>query len=378
MRPLEGVDYQYFLDENSFAKSMIKLDGPGYVWFDWLMNINDENKQEQLIAKYARVNAYFGNYERGIAVYNDSLEIFEKYAEVDAWLDEFHTCHHPFKATINGQEHYYLTGEFGFTRVKPVLSDIVNPAAYESFSCLQIGTAFDASDPKLDRDEKGGLIYGWKKNTDAIDHKRQLQLITGGHMRIDEAWVQLMDIDTGNPILLSRGSVFWNEYRQKWILIMGINDTWYAEADSPIGPWGYAKKIAAHDNAFYNPLQHPFFDQDSGKTIFFEGTYTQFFDKKGPEVPLYNYNQLMYSLALDHPDLHLPVAVYRTQADDSSYAYELNNAHISQENILEIPFFALERPQYSKSSIPIFQSIDNGKIRLSRQKNGTPLLKMIP
>jgi hypothetical protein len=36
------------------------------------------------------------------------------------------------------------------------------------------------------------------------------------------------------------------------------------------GPWRYAVKVATHDRmSFYNPKQHPMFDQDGGRVIFF-------------------------------------------------------------------------------------------------------------
>jgi hypothetical protein len=78
---------------------------------------------------------------------------------------------------------------------------------------------------------------------------------------------------------------------------------WYSEADSPQGPWGKAVRIATHDKqSFYNPIQHPYFDADGGRTIYFEGTYTNTFTD-APATQRYNYNQVMYRLDLDHPAL---------------------------------------------------------------------------
>jgi hypothetical protein len=84
------------------------------------------------------------------------------------------------------------------------------------------------------------------------------------------------------------GSIYWNNFRKRWIAIVeqdgGFVDNgeiWYAEADSPTGPWIYARKVATHPHYnFYNPAHHPFFDQQNGRRIYFEGTYTDAFSER--------------------------------------------------------------------------------------------------
>ncbi len=66
-----------------------------------------------------------------------------------------------------------------------------------------------------------------------------------------------------------------------------------------------------HDKySFYNPKQHPMFDKDGGRIIFFEGTYTTTFSGNPDPTPRYDYNQIMYQLDLSDPRLALPVAIY--------------------------------------------------------------------
>ena len=78
-----------------------------------------------------------------------------------------------------------------------------------------------------------------------------------------------------------------------------------------LGPWVYARKIVTHDKySFYNPKQHPMFDKDGGRIIFFEGTYTTTFSGNPDPTPRYDYNQVMYQLDLSDPRLALPVAIY--------------------------------------------------------------------
>ena len=74
-----------------------------------------------------------------------------------------------------------------------------------------------------------------------------------------------------------------------------------------------------HDKySFYNPKQHPMFDKDGGRIIFFEGTYTTTFSGNQDPTPRYDYNQVMYQLDLSDPRLALPVAIYLTPASARS------------------------------------------------------------
>jgi hypothetical protein len=85
-----------------------------------------------------------------------------------------------------------------------------------------------------------------------------------------------------------------------------LGEIWYAEADLPEGPWLYARKILTHDRyTFYNPAYHNFFDEDKGRIIYFEGTYTDSFSGAAFPTPRYNYNQIMYRLDLSDPRLQL-------------------------------------------------------------------------
>lgn len=367
--PAVGVELDYFVDEQGWSRPMYENSEPGYVWFDWLMTIADSMGRERLVAKYARVNAYFGNYERGIAVFNDSTEQFDRYQEVPAWLPDLHSCHHPFRATTTaGETHYYLTAAFDFSRVLPRLADLADPAAYEYFSCLSPETG------RPDRDAAGNLRYGWKRNVPATSHERQQALIQQGEILPEEAWIHLLDVETGDSVEINRGSVFWNAYRQRWILIMGSKDIWFAEADTPVGPWGYARRVAQHDILCYNPLQHPLLDQEGGKDIFFEGTYTQFFGQ-GKNVPRYNYNQLMYRLKLDDPRLQMPVPVYGMRAGEGARYVSGAAAvrELSPDSIREIAFWALDKAPANEAAVPIYASMEAGKTRLRAAGEGAPL-----
>jgi hypothetical protein len=99
-----------------------------------------------------------------------------------------------------------------------------------------------------------------------------------------------------------------------------------------VGPWTYALKIVTHDKySFYNPKLHPYFNQDGGKRIYFEGTYTHTFSGNHDQTPRYDYNQIMYRLDVSIPRNALPVPV---NADGT---YHTGTGPIA--------FYAADRPQ---------------------------------
>ena len=82
-----------------------------------------------------------------------------------------------------------------------------------------------------------------------------------------------------------------------------LGEVWFAEAPTPEGPWENAIKVVTHHNGsenytFYNPKQQPFFAEENGRIIYFEGTYAETFSGNPTPTPLYDYNQMMYRLDL--------------------------------------------------------------------------------
>ncbi len=82
---------------------------------------------------------------------------------------------------------------------------------------------------------------------------------------------------------------------------------WLRGAVAPgMGPWEKARRIVTHDHySFYNVKQHPYFDREGGRTLYFEGTYTATFSGNPDRTPRYDYNQVMYRLDLADPRLGL-------------------------------------------------------------------------
>ncbi len=310
--PSVGVNLRYFVNEEGFSKKMCPLgDKPGPVWFDGLVTAKDESDRERLLCHFIRVKTLGEIYEAGFALYNDDKDIFEPIRSIptDAPL---HARANPIKVTEGGAEYYYFPSPYAMVRCKADYRSLIDHAAYEAYTCLKEGTTYAKENSQLDRDASGKLIYAWKRNTGLVEASQQLELINAGLMSEDEALIQTRDVETGEKVIGHSGSVYWNEYRQCYIMILQqlfgssvLGEVWYLESPTLVGPWKEARKIITHDNySFYNVAHHPFFDQDGGRLIYLEGTYTRSFTNNPIATPRYDYNQVMYRLDLSDPRLH--------------------------------------------------------------------------
>jgi len=319
--PEVGVDLEYFLDERGLAKETARMPGEGPTWLSGLVVLGGEAGRERMFAGYAKVRGLLEVYERGLVEFDPARQRFEKVVEFDMDAPAFPDGH-PFKHTVDGVEYIYFADPFPLVRVRAGVEHLKQVASYESFTCLKENSRREPLE--FDRTADGKLRYAWKKNTPPVGPVQQAELIKAGRLKREEAWLKLQDVETGKPVVAHRGSVYFNAYRRRWVLIateLGgtshLGEVWYAEADAPEGPWVHARKIVTHRRySFYNPKQHPMFDQQGGRVIFFEGTYVTTFSGNDDKTPRYDYNQIMYRLDLADPRLALPeatIAVGRVQ-----------------------------------------------------------------
>jgi len=312
--PNVGVDLTYFVDGEGFSRKMAPLPGPGMVWVDALMTLKDKSGRERLIGHYSRMKSLSERLEHGMVVYNDKTQTFERLVKFpkDVRLEP---AYQPLRVTVGGEAYIYFTpSAYPLVRVKADWKHVLDLKRYEAFTCLAPGSGYDKHSAKLHRDGDGRLIWSWKADTAALDAFRQEALIKAGKIKPEEAWIKLRDVRTGKAVHAHRGSVRWNAFRKRWIMILCqaggtsyLGEIWYAEADAPEGPWLRARKIVTHDHySFYNPVHHAFFDQRGGRIIYFEGTYTNTFSATKVPTPRYDYNQIMYRLDLSDPRLGPP------------------------------------------------------------------------
>jgi hypothetical protein len=374
--PAVGVNLEYFVNKDGFSRPMSPLKEPGMVWLDGFLVVKDDEGRERMIAKFARLKDLGTTLERGLTVFNDTTKSFEPVVRSAPNLLPYPDFGHAFRANAEGRQYYYFALPFPLTvrmRVEAKWDSAIDPNRYEVLTTLgpedrgqktedsaaragpSSAVRHPSSDPRWVRFEAlaGKDLATRARVADALKREKK-----GAHF---------YDVASGKEITPHGGSVYFNSYRRKWIAIFlqaggessYIGEVWYAEADTPVGPWAYARKVATHNKySFYNPKQHPYFDQDGGRTIYFEGTYTHTFSGS-PEnaTPRYDYNQIMYRLNLDDPRLILPAPVYQVRDGQGGKDYLLGEA-VTQadkwDSIDSVAFYAVGPDRADARLIPVY------------------------
>ena len=316
LNPDVGINLRYFTDQKTgFCRAMCPLpDEPGgVVWLDGLTVIASKAGRELMVTRYGRYAGMTKLLDQGLALWDDQARIFRKYADFSSSETWRFPSGHPAVYRDGGVEYRLFCPQFGFptARARADLAALADSDSYEGFTCLASGTAYRGVNSKMDRGPDGKIMWGWKRDTEPLDADQERKLLKAGLIKPHETHFQLTEAHTGQPLNIHGGSFFWNDYLKKWIMIAGqiggtslLGEIWFAQADAPTGPWTRAIKIATHpDYSFYNPTQHPFFDQQGGKIIYFEGTYSATFSGNAHPTPRYDYNQIMYGLDLSDPRL---------------------------------------------------------------------------
>jgi hypothetical protein len=353
--PEVGIDLAYIVDQNGFAKQTCNMPGDGPTWIGGLIAFKDPTGRERLFTAYAKIKPPLDTYERGLAEWDDQQNAFKKVATFPL-TKAARPDGHPFRYIDNDVAYIAFPTAYPLVRVRDTIEDYLDIDRYEAFTCLEPGSTLDSL--QVERDGEGKPVYAWKHQTPPVGPPEQDKLLKAGKLKPEETLLNLRDIETGRPVTAHGGSVNWNPYRSRWILIaveIGgehslLGDVRYAEADTPLGPWVYARRILSHDKySFYNPKHHPFLDKDGGRTIFFEGTYTHTFSGNPIPTPRYDYNQVMYKLDLSDPRLNLPVPVRRT----AKGAFTARPAGGTPA------FFALDRER--PGSVPVYARADEAQ-----------------
>lgn len=289
--PSMGVHLRYFEDENgTFTRKMAPLEGPGVVWLDGLLTVKDKDGEERLLAHYSRMKDLGTRLEHGIMEFDDDQGLFVPRVVLGEEFGWQCPRGHVVKTAVDGREWFYFANPFCNTRVPATYDDVMNPSSYEAL----VWSEADGS-------------YSWAATGEPMEQEVETHLVQKGDLPVEKTRYQVKDATTGKDVRIHAGSIHWNEWRKRWILLAVQNgakesllgEVWYAEAVSVDGPWSKAVKVASHPKySFYNPCHHPFFDQEEGRIIYFEGTYAETFSGAPVATARYDYNQVLYRLDL--------------------------------------------------------------------------------
>ncbi|MHC4605012.1 MAG: hypothetical protein ACYS6W_16980 [Planctomycetota bacterium] len=373
LNPAIGINLKYYIDENGFSKKMSPLKEPGMVWLDGLLTVNDKQGGERMVAKYARMKSLGEAYERGLVVFNDVTNSFEPVIRSGVVFLPFNNSGHATGVNVDDQEYYYFATQFPLAvrmRVRAEWDYVLDPNRYEVLTSLEPKKSNGKETQLLDLG-KADKPYRWVRAGELIDNEIFTRPSLIETLKKEKQDVHLYDIESGNKISPHGGSVYFNAYRKRWVMITVqqfgrpsyLGEVWYAEADTPVGPWAYARKIVTHNKySFYNPMHHSYFDQDGGRVLFFEGTYSHTFSGSAEDAtPHYDYNQIMYRLNVNDSRLALPVAVY--QIRDKQDGMGTPRDYLLRDGVEKagkwdfvesIPFYVIEPTRANEDLIPVY------------------------
>jgi hypothetical protein len=260
--PIE-LRYDYFLDSDERPKNLAPLSGKGPTWLDGYASVPGQSGEQHLVASYTKIEPPLTAYEVGLCVWREDSRQFERHRVLwkkgdDAQPDPPPRPHgHPVRWTDAQGVQWLLFGDpFPTLRCRATFDDWSDPNRWEAIAAPTVVTS------------RSG-------HQDLVPH---------------------------------RGAIAWNGYRNRWVTIFTqlggksstLGELWYAESDSPLGPWGDAEHVVTHDEySFYNPQIHAGFTPEGSPMLLFEATYTQTFSKSKDPTPRYDYNQILYRLDLD-------------------------------------------------------------------------------
>jgi hypothetical protein len=258
------LNFDYFRDAHGQPRGVVKAPGEGPTWLTGFISLPDRNGQSHLVASYMKIKPPLEAYQWGLATWTgtnfETLRIVWTKSEASPKPPPVPEGHPVIWTNADGQQ-WVMFG---------------NP-----FPTLKCPASFEA----------------WQSSN---------------HWQTLISQKSVPAAEEPDPIEPHSGSIAWNGFRKRWVTVFmqrfgtpsAFGELWYAEADSPIGPWGPAVKILSHDHyTFYNPRLHPELTPESSPQLFFEGTYTMQFSDNHQPTPRYDYNQMLYRLDLDAPSL---------------------------------------------------------------------------
>ncbi len=264
------VDFDYFTDGEGRPRAVAKMPGDGPTWITGLVSLPDKAGTPRLVATYMKVKALDDIYEWGLCAWDETKKAFVR--ERVLWTKSPDSTEPPPMPTGHAMFWKDADGKKWLLFGHP-LPSLKCPPTFEAWASPET----------------------WER----LDPPHELQAADGsGAVKPHDG--------------VHSGSIAWSPFRKRWITVFQetggkpspLGEIWYAEADSPLGPWGPAVKVLSHRNhTFYNVRLHPELVPDGAPFVLFEGTYTAQFAPAATPTPRHDYNQILYRLDLDDPAL---------------------------------------------------------------------------
>lgn len=256
----------HFKDNRNRPRAVARMPGNGPTWIFGCTTLPDASGKEHLVASYVKIKPPLEVYEQGLCEWNPKSENFEQLkviwsaSETDSPKPPVPDGHPALWSDEQGKRWVLFGNPFPHLRCPATFEAWQNPSTWEH-----------------------------------LKPQPELEAATSEH-----------------KIIPHTGAIAWNSYRQRWVTLFmqkfgspsAFGELWYAEAPAPTGPWGKAVKVLSHNNyTFYNPQLHPEITPTNSPILLFEGTYTRQFADNPHPTPRYDYNQILYRLDLDDPQL---------------------------------------------------------------------------
>ncbi len=309
-----GLPYEYFVERDSgFARAMIPYpqQKDGVIWISGVSVVPDAKGTERMVCRYSRRKGLAEQLEHGIAVFDDERQVFVPVTQLPLEETWRHIDSHPVVVEDAGTRWLMWGDAVANARVPATYEAVIDPGQYEAFTCLKSGATRES--PAVERGADGMLEWRWDRGARPLNGEQEQRLLKAGLIQPDEARMSPAAVgEEGKRIRLAFGTVRFNAHRNCWVLISGqhggtssfLGEVWYSEGPSPTGPFARAVKIVTHaGQSFYNVCHHDQLDEQGGRIVHFEGTYTNSFTKNVAPTPRYEYNQVLYRLDLETPAL---------------------------------------------------------------------------
>ncbi|TWT91513.1 hypothetical protein [Stieleria varia] len=262
LQPSIRLRYDYVTDEKGVPDNVAQMPGAGPTWLSGYVSLADAAGQNHLVATYSKIRPPLEEYERGLCQWDEDAERFVKTKTLWSRTQQNRKPlaapqGHAVLWTDQAGQRWVLFGDpFPSLRCHADLESWSDPNRWQVLT------------PQRDVPQKG----------------------------------------SADTVVPHRGAIAFSKYRKCWITVftqMGgesstLGEIWFAESDSPTGPWRDAVKVVTHDKyTFYNPQLHPEFTDPESPILLFEATFTHTFSKTKTPTPRHDYNQVLYRLDLN-------------------------------------------------------------------------------